>query len=171
MAREAIAGVTPSATQETTIVTVWPSIALYDLGQAMGRLFQIRWPDWHIFRLGNLLALLCIPLAVALYFLRIAPKHGTRYRLTNRRVIVERGLQGLPQRSIGLDEFDAVRADQRPGQQWYDAADVVFTRGTEEVFRLGGVSRHEPWIQTCQDAHQARRLVAQVHQQQAASVA
>ena len=171
MTREAIAGVTPSATQESTIVTVWPSIAMYPSGQWLGRLFDIRWPDIYFFRIGNLLALLAIPHAVFLYFLRVAPKQGTRYRLTNRRVILERGLLGVPERSIALDEFDSLKTEVLPGQQWYHAADVVFLREGDEVFRLSGISRPEAWIQTCLDAHRARCLVAQVHEQQAQSVA
>jgi hypothetical protein len=171
MTRDAIAGVSPSAIQETTIVTVWPSIALYRSGQWLGRWFDIRWPNFYFLSLGNLFALLAIPHALVLYFLRIAPRYGTRYRLTNRRVIVERGLQGIPERAIALEAFDAIRADVRPGQSWYDAADVIFLSGEQEVFRLPGVSRPQAWMQTCRDAAQARCLVAAIQQRQSQRVA
>jgi hypothetical protein len=92
MPAQPIAGVVPSEMKEVTVMTVWPSVAKYGLGLALGQAYAIRWPDVYIFRLGNLLALLAIPLSLPLFFLRIAPGIGTRYRLTNRRIIVERGL-------------------------------------------------------------------------------
>ena len=74
-------------------MVVWPSIAAYSLGRVLGRCFSIKWPNIYIFRLGNLFALLAIPLGIALYFYRLAPSlfglplHGGWYKLTNRRVI------------------------------------------------------------------------------------
>ena len=106
MPAQPIAGVFPAELSEVTVMTVWPSVAKYGLGRALGRAYSIRWPDSYIFRIGNLLALLAIPLSLPLFFLRIAPGIGTRYRLTNRRVIVERGLTGKEDKAVDLDRFD-----------------------------------------------------------------
>ncbi len=57
-------------------------------------MFELKWPDIYIFRVGNFLALLAIPYAAFLYFCRIAPKSGIRYRLTNRRVLDRTRLEG-----------------------------------------------------------------------------
>jgi len=135
-APQPIAGVVPAEVREVTVMTVWPSVAKYGLGRALGSLFAIRWPDVYIFRLGNLIALLSIPIALVLFFMRIAPGIGTRYRLTNRRIIVERGLTSQEDKAVDLDRFDRIEIDVLPGQAWYYAGDLVFKLGNVETFRL-----------------------------------
>ncbi len=144
-----ISGVAPAEFRETTVMTVWPSVAMYPIGRALGTLFAIRWPDVYFFRLGNLIALLSIPIALALYFMRIAPFIGTRYRLTNRRIIVERGLTGVLDKAVDLDRFDTINIEVQPGQAWYYAGDLIFKLGKVETFRLEGVSRPEAFRSTC----------------------
>jgi hypothetical protein len=151
-----IAGVSPAEIRETTVMTVWPSVAQYGLGRTLGSLFAIRWPDVYFFRLGNLIALLAIPVALVMFFMRIAPGIGTRYRLTNRRIVVERGLLSVPDRWVDLDRFDAIAIDVQSGQDWYDAGDLVFRLGNVETFRLPGVSRPAAFRETCLKAHMAR---------------
>jgi len=150
-----IAGVTPAEVKEVTVMTVWPSVAKFGIGQMLGVALAWRWPDIYIFRLGNLIALLAIPLALPLFFLRIAPGMGTRYRLTNRRIIVERGLTGKEDKSVDLDRFDRIDIEVLPGQQWYHAGDLVFKLGNVETFRLEGVSRPAAFRATCLKSHMA----------------
>jgi hypothetical protein len=76
-----------------------------------------------------------------------------RYRLTNRRVIVEQPFGGGEQQSVSLDRFDSIELDVLPGQRWYPAADLVFRNGQIETFRLKGVPHAEPFRQTCMKAH------------------
>ena len=130
-------------------MTVWPSVAMYSLGRALGRGFAIKWPDIYIFRLGNLLALLSIPIALKLYFFRVLPFFGTRYMLTNRRVVVLRGIVGKEEKFVDLDRFDTIEIVVQPGQEWYHAGDLVFKQGAVETFRLEGVSRPETFRATC----------------------
>jgi hypothetical protein len=161
---QAIAGVTPAETKEATVMTVWPSVARYGLGRTLGTLYAITWPDIYIFRLGNLLALLFIPVSLVLFFLRIAPGIGTRYRLTNRRIIVERGLTGKEDKCVDLDRFDSIDIVVQPGEGWYDAGDLVFKLGNIETFRLEGVSRPAAFRATCiksQMAHAGVKLARQ----------
>ena len=154
-----IAGVVPSEFRETTVMTVWPSVAMYPLGKALGAMYAIRWPDVYFFRFGNLIALLSIPIALVLYFMRIAPGIGTRYRLTNRRIIVERGLTSATDKALDLDRFDSITIDVQPGQAWYDAGDLIFRLGNIETFRLEGVSRPEAFRETCLKSHIAHTSV------------
>ncbi len=142
-------------------MTVWPSIAAYRSGRFLGRLYEIQWPNVYIFRLGHLLALLSIPHALVLYFLRVAPFAGQRYTLTNRRVVVQRGLSAVDERDIALDQFDRIDTEVQPGQQWFFAGDLVFRKGAVEVFRLEGVSRPEVFRRICLNAHRARVGVQQ----------
>ena len=160
-----IAGVVPAESREVTVMTVWPSVASFGLGRTLGSLYDIRWPDVYIFRLGNLLALLFIPLSLPLFFLRILPGIGTRYRLTNRRVIVERGIMGKEDKSVDLDRFDTIEVEIPPGEAWYDAGDLVFKQGTVETFRLVGVSRPESFRQTCLKSQLAHSGVKKARRQ------
>ena len=87
------------------------------------------------------------------YFLMLLPWSCRRYRLTNRRVVVDRGLRGAEERSVALDRFDTVEVVVLPGQEWYHAGDLVFRLGPVETFRLSGVPRPETFRQTCLKAH------------------
>ncbi len=148
-------------------MVVWPSIAAYASGRFLGNLYANK-TGFYIFTVGNLLALLSIPHALALYFYRLLPSilglplHGSRYVLTNRRVIELRSEVGTRDsfpflrfqhhgevKSVELDRFDTVEIDRQPGQHWFDAGDLVFKLDDVETFRLNGVSRPEAFRQTC----------------------
>ena len=152
--KQAIAGVSPASVAETTVMTVWPSVAKFGLGRLLGRAYENR-TGTYIFRLGNLIALASIPIALGLYFLRIAPVIGARYRLTNRRIVVLRGLTAVEDKAIELDRFEKIDIEVQPGQAWYDAGDLVFRSGNIEKFRLEGVSRPAAFRVACQKSHAA----------------
>ncbi len=152
---QAIAGVTPVEEREVQVTTVWPSIAVYGLGRQLGQLYQIAWPGVYIFRLGYLIALASIPIALVLYFLRVAPGFGIRYVLTNRRVIEMRGMPPVESKSVELDRFDEIEIITRSGDDWYHCGDLVFRKGGVETFRLLAVSRPEVFRRTCLEAHMA----------------
>jgi hypothetical protein len=157
--KQAIAGVTPASEREVTVMTVWPSVAAMSLGplplgQWLGRLYAIQ-SGFYIFTVGNLFCLLGIPLALVLYFKRVGPFVATRYRLTNQRIIVERGMSAKEHKSIGLDQFDQIQVVVQPGQAWYDAGDLLFLQDNVERFVLPGVSRPQAFRQVCQKSKQA----------------
>ncbi len=169
--KQAIAGVAPAETQEAHVMTVWPSVACYPLGRTLGQLFEIK-TGTYIFTLGNLFALLSIPIALPLYFLRVAPFLGVRYTLTNKRIIVQRGIAGKrEERSLLLTNFDTIQVQVQPGQAWYEAGDLVFLREGSgvEAFRLEGVSRPESFRQICEKSRMARAGVLKAAERQAAS--
>lgn len=147
--KQPIAGVSPPELGEVTVMTVWPSIAAHPLGRMLGRLYAIRFPDLYIFRLGNLFALMFIPISLVLFFRRLGPLVATRYRVSNRRLIVERGLRNVEESSVSLDQFEEVLVEVQAGQSWYYAGDLVFKKGDTEVFRLTGVSRPETFRTVC----------------------
>jgi hypothetical protein len=152
--KQAIAGVLPAGVGEATIMMVWPSIAATSIGRFFGRQYGIR-AGLGFVTIGNLIALASIPLMLPLYFARKFPLWMQRYRLTNRRVIIERGIHGRPEQYVDLDRFDQIEVVVLPGQEWYPAGDLVFRRGTIETFRLRGVLRPETFRQTCLKAHHA----------------
>jgi hypothetical protein len=152
-------GTGPAAMREATVMTVWPSIALYPSGRWLGRMYDLRWPDWHIVRLGHLAALLSIPWALVLYLLRVAPRTGIRYTLTNRRISIRRGLQAVESAAIALSDFDTIDIVVEPGQAWFQAGDLAFCQEGREVFRLAAVPRPEAFRQVCLKTRVARVAV------------
>jgi hypothetical protein len=153
--KQAIAGVAPPDLAEVTIMTVWPTIAANPLGRALGRMYTNRAGIGPIFTVGKLKMLLTIPVALVLFGLSLAPWACRRYRLTNRRVIIQNRPRPVDERWIGLDEFDAIDVVVLPGQEWYPAGDLIFRRGKVETFRLSGVSRPETFRQTCLKAQRS----------------
>ena len=167
--KQAIAGVNPEEFGEVTVMTVWPSVARWALGRTLGKLFEIK-AGIFIFTVGNLIALASIPIALALYLAQVAPFIGIRYRLTNRRIVVQKGLSAKESRAIEFDRFDSIEVDVRAGQAWYDAGDLIFRSGKVEVFRLEGVSRPAAFRQCCLKTWMAHVSVRQLSKQQAARV-
>lgn len=170
--KQAIAGVTTPDQKEATVMTVWPSVAAMSLGgmplgQMLGKLYSIR-AGFYIFTIGNLCCLLGIPLALVLYAKRIGPFVGRRYRVTNRRILVERGLSGTEEKAVGLDQFDAIDIAVKPGQAWYNAGDLVFRQGNVEKFLLEGVSRPEAFRNVCMKARNGYVGVQEALKHQAA---
>lgn len=181
--KQPIAGVGPATLSEITVMTVWPSVAATRAGRRLGQLWMIRAGEGVLplgLTLGTLLAGASIPLVLPLIFapfageLLLRPLVGLarrlgatglaeklasvacrRYRLTNQRVVIQRGLQARDERSIALDAFDAIEVEVLPGQAWYPAGELIFRRDTQEVFRLSGVPRPETFRQTCLKAHQS----------------
>lgn len=174
--KQSVAGVSPSETGEVTVMVVWPSVAATSWGRFWGRRFgsQIGFHVYGIpFTVGRLWMLISIPFILPLYFHMLVPRipfvvagmENTacrRYRLTNRRVLIEHGLGGAIYRSAALDRFDTVQIEVLSGQEAYPAGDLVFRAGQIETLRLPGVSRPEAFRQACLKAHQAYVGIRQV---------
>lgn len=155
----AIAGVAPATETETTVMTIWPSVSAmrllgFPIGKMIGNLLNIK-AGFYIFTLGNFIALAVAPLGALLYMKRVGPFVGMRYRLTNKRVIVERGLTAQEEKAIELDRFDSIVVEVDSGDEWYKAGDLVFRQGEVERFRLEGVPRPESFRQVCWKSHRA----------------
>jgi hypothetical protein len=162
-----IAGVAPPEQGEVPSMTVWPSIAATPAGRWVGQLASIQWGLGRSFTLGRLLALAASPIALAVYAWKRLPYVCRRYCLTNRRVVVQKGLSAVDGRSIGLDEFDAIEILTLPGQKWLRAGEMLFVRDGHEVFRLSGVPLPESFRQACLKARTALVSVRHVLRQQA----
>ncbi len=166
---QAISGVSPAAIRETTVMVVWPSICAGPWGRWLGRLYSLRAGVTIAgvpLTVGWAIAIASIPLALLLYFDKKVPRiplvllgwsnpSCRRYRLTNRRVLVEHPFEGTLLQSIALEGFDAINVHVLPGQEWYDAGDLVFLQNGVERLRLSGVNRPEPFRQSCLKAQQA----------------
>ena len=158
--RQMISGVVPPAVAEATVMVVWPSVGSTGLGQALGRLYRIK-AGLGALSVGRIALLMTIPAGLLLYFSLRMPWALRRYRLTNRRVTIERGITPRVEQYVDLDRFDAIDLVVHPGQEWYDCGDLVFRRGQIETLRLAGVTRAEPFRQACLKVRQAYVSVAQ----------
>jgi hypothetical protein len=154
MARQTISGVVPPAVAEATVMTVWPTVASTGFGQTLGRLYRIK-EGFGPLSFGRLALLATIPVGLMLYLSMRLPWAIRRYRLTNRRVLIEQGINPRVQQYVDLDRFDAIDLVVKPGQEWYAAGDLVFRRGPVETLRLPGVSRPESFRRVCLEARQA----------------
>ena len=159
-----ISGVTPPAVAEATVMTVWPSVASTGLGRWLGRLYGVQSGVGPV-SVGRLALLATIPVGLMLYLSLRLPWAIRRYRLTNRRVTVERGVNPVVEQYVDLDRFDAIDVVVRPGQEWYAAGDLVFRRGPVETLRLPGVSRPESFRRTCLETRQGYVAVAALQPQ------
>lgn len=163
---QAISGVAPPQSSEVTNMIVWPTLGATNLGRTLGRLYQIKGGVW-VFTIGHIIAAASIPVALFLYFWMLAPFITWRYKLTNRRLVVQRGLTAKDERWVDLDGFDSIEIIVLPGQEWYHAGDLVFRNGPIEKLRISGVSRPETFRQTCLKARNSFVGVKKAMQTQA----
>jgi hypothetical protein len=163
-----VSGVVPPDLRESTVMTVWPSIGIFATGRLVGRFCENRLGR-GFFTLGKLGAIASIPWSLVLYCWLRMPYVSRRYVLTNRRVIIRRGLRPVDKKWIDLDEFTAVEVEVLPGQEWLHAGEVVFRRGGSEILRLSGVLRPEVFAQVCRSTQQAQLSVRRVLQEQLAA--
>jgi hypothetical protein len=157
------------AVPEATIMTVWPSVASTGIGRALGRLYRIK-EGFGPISIGRLSLLATIPIGLMLYLSLRMPWAIRRYRLTNRRVRIEQGINPQVKQFVTLDGFDAIDVEVGPGQEWYAAGDLVFRRGSIETLRLAGVSRPEGFRRACLNARQAYVSVAKLLPEPAVAV-
>ena len=141
---------------ESTLTVRWPTITATTSGRLVGRLAAVGHGFGTVVTLGVLLGVVTLPISLAVYAWQLMPFVARRYRLTNRRIIIQRGLTPVEGDSIAYEDFDALEVETLPGQAWLHAGDLVFRRAGQEVFRLSGVSRPEVFRQVCLDAQNAR---------------
>jgi hypothetical protein len=163
-------GFVPPELDEADAVTVWPTIGAHPLGRLVGRLCASKM-GIGFFTLGKLWSLVTIPLSLAVFAWQLMPYICRRYTLTNRRIIIRRGLQPLDAKWVDLDGFDSIEVKTLPGQQWLHCGEMIFKRGGSEVLRLSGVSRPEVFRQVCLSAQSALLGVRKIVEQQAAESA
>ncbi len=145
--KQVVTGVVPPQVDEALIRVAWPSVAavppVASLGRALTQLAA---------RLANTIILL--PLAVLvvlpawllmapLYFLKILPFLATRYAVTNRRVMIQRGLNQAPSREVELSAIDDVRIQRDGNSEFFLAGTVEIVSNGSVVLTLPGVKEPE----------------------------
>jgi hypothetical protein len=134
--KQAITGVMPPSVGEAVIRETWPSVArspvIAGLGQALTRTI--------------LLAPLAWLLMAPVYFSKVLPFLGIRYTLTNRRLMICRGVKAKPSREIALNEIDDVRIVKDANSDFFRAANVEVYANGQVVLKLPGTPEPESFV-------------------------
>jgi hypothetical protein len=141
--KQVITGVVPTEMGEAMIRELFPSVARWPAFAGMGQ--KISGVAAKLARTVVLLpvALLIVPLGWMLmaipYFLKVAPFAATRYTLTNRRLMIRRGLRPKPSHEVALADIDDVRIQK-------DSNSEFFMSGTLEIVSKGQVALTLPGV-------------------------
>jgi hypothetical protein len=128
--RQAVTGVMPPQLGEAMIREAWPTVLEAQSGVA--RLAHTLIKTVVLAPLGWLLLL-------PLFGKRLLPFLSKRYTLTNRRLMVQRGLRPKPAQEIALADIDEVRLVP-------DSFDRFYLSGTLEVLSKGQVALTLPGV-------------------------
>jgi hypothetical protein len=126
---QAVTGVVSPQTSEAMIREVWPSVTtssgIATLGEKLIRSIVLAPLGW----------LLMIPI----YFWKLAPFFARRYTLTNRRIMIQRGLKPTPREQVALADIDEVRLDRASANAFFRAATLDIISKGQVALKLPGV--------------------------------
>ena len=128
--RQAVTGVMPPQLGEALIREAWPTVL-----EAQSGLAQLAQKLIKTIVLAPLGWLLLLPL----FGKRLLPFLSKRYTLTNRRLMVQRGLRPRPAQEVALADIDEVRLVP-------DSFDRFYLSGTLEVISKGQVALTLPGV-------------------------
>ena len=138
--RQAVAGLTPPQTGEAVIREAWPTVldaspAAAGLGKKLIRSVFLAPLGW----------LLLAPL----YFKKILPFLARRYTITNRRVMIRRGLKPAPTHEVALADIEDVRLAAGSFDEFYESGTLeVVVKGGQVALTLTGVPEPEGFRRT-----------------------
>jgi hypothetical protein len=89
------------------------------------------------------------------YFKKILPGMARRYALTNRRLMIQKGLKAATSQEIALADVDDVRIVEDSNSQFYRAATLEIVSKHQVVMKLEGVPGPESFRHTILDACKA----------------
>lgn len=145
-AQQAVTGVMPPQLGEARIREAWPTLVgvapgLAGLGKALVR-------TWVLAPLGWLVQ-------APAFALKFAPFRCRRYTLTNRRLMVQRGLKPHMVSEVLLDAIDEVRCDPAKIDAFYLSGTLEVVSKGQVVLTLNGVPEPEGFRQAVLNAAQA----------------
>jgi hypothetical protein len=129
MRYQVVSGVLPPEMGEALIRQAFPSVAAIPAAATLGRQLMLS-------KVGAPLAWLML---APLYFKKILPFLATRYRLTNRRVMICRGLKPQPVQEVRLADIDDVRVVHDANSAFYRAGNLEIVSGGRVALTLPGV--------------------------------
>jgi hypothetical protein len=140
--KQVITGVVPPEVDEALIREVRPSVAripgLARLGRALTRTIVLAPLAWM--------------LMAPAYFAKVGPFAARRYTLTNRRLMVRKGLQGKVGESVALADIDEVLIKTDDNSTFFRAADLEVVSRGQVVLTLRGVPEADNFRQSILNA-------------------
>jgi uncharacterized membrane protein YdbT with pleckstrin-like domain len=131
---QAITVLVPPQTAEAQIRIAWPAVTDASSGIAALGATLTR---------TRILAPLAWLMMAPLYFKKILPFLAKRYTLTNRRLIIQRGLKPKPTHEIALADIDDVHLVESSFSPFFKAADLEVISGGKVKLKLTGVQEPE----------------------------
>lgn len=157
--QQVVTGVVAPQTDEAVIREVWPSVAAFPAVAGLGRtLTQLA------ARLANTIILLPLAVLIALpawllmapfYFLKVLPFLATRYAVTNRRVLIWRGLNPSAGKAVALSAIDEVRVQRDANSEFFRAGTLEIISGGQVALSLPGVPEPDSFRHTILNACRA----------------
>jgi len=143
--KQAITGVVPPQLDEAVIRVVWPSVATVPAIAGLGR---------SLIR-SIVLAPLGWLLLAPFYFRKILPGLARRYTLTNRRLMIQKGLRRKPIEEVALIDIDDVRIQEDSNSPFFRAATLEIVAKDRVVMTLPGVPGPESFRHAIRNALKA----------------
>ena len=141
--KQIITGVVPPQAGEAMIRELWPSVAAHPAVAGLGKnLTQIAGKIARtvvLFPVGLAIAAVAWVIMAPTYFGKLLPFVAKRYTLTNRRLMIRRGLKPKPSKEVALADIDDIRIVK-------DANSDFFMSGTVEVISKGQVVLKLPGV-------------------------
>jgi hypothetical protein len=137
-----VTGLTPPQVGEALIRGAWPSVAAMPAVASLGR--------------SLILSIIGAPLGWALmlpfYFKKVLPFIATRYTLTNRRLMIQRGLKPVPVEEVPLSEIEDVRVNLDENSAFFRSGDLEVVSKGQVRLKLAGVPEPEAFRQAILNA-------------------
>jgi hypothetical protein len=145
--KQAVTGLVPPQQGEAKIREAWPSVtATCPPAATLGRKLMLS-------RAG---APFGWGLLLPVYFWKILPFLARRYTLTNRRLMLQRGLKPVPRQEVALADIEDVRVVPDANSAFYRAATLeIIAKGGQVALTLPGVPEPESFRQAILNACRA----------------
>jgi len=128
-----VTGLVPPAIGEAIIRSAFPSVSAMPAAATMGRKLI----------LSIFLAPLGWALMLPVYFLKILPFIATRYTLTNRRLMIQKGLMPVPVQEVPLADIDEVRIKKDDNSEFFRSGDLEIVSKGQVRMVMPGVPEPE----------------------------
>jgi uncharacterized membrane protein YdbT with pleckstrin-like domain len=172
MRTQAVMGVIPPTVAEAKIAERWPTVAAFPFVSkpACGLQELAKNILLATFKLpviaAAVLLLVTFPLALLIalaawlmlapfFALKIAPVFMTRYLLTNRRLVIQRGWSRKPVQEVKLEEIEKVQVAAGTEQEFYTSADLEIISAGKPIMTLRGVDEFKQFQIQIENAYLA----------------
>ncbi|MBY0527113.1 MAG: PH domain-containing protein [Gemmataceae bacterium] len=131
--KQAVTGLVPPQQGEALIRVAWPAVTAIPPVATLGRKLIC----------SIILAPLGWGLMLPFYFKKILPFIATRYTLTNRRIMIQRGLKPKASAEVALTDIDEVRVIPDGNSEFFRASTVEVLSKGQVKLTLPGVPEPE----------------------------